>query len=98
MAVRRAAPARHGLAAPADVAADADVEAAFDDALARIRELTLRLWAVREAHRPVRGFRRAVRCGTCRARYPCPTLRALGPLPGRRTRAEAAGSGELLAG
>ncbi|MCW2605340.1 MAG: hypothetical protein JWO60_33 [Frankiales bacterium] len=49
------------------------------DALDRVRELSLRLWAVRAAHGPVRSRLGRVRCGTCGQAFPCPTLRAAGP-------------------
>ena len=65
---------------------------ALDEALARISDLAGRLWAVREAHRPVvsyagrRRFGRPtsgrpgpVRCGGCGLASPCPTLRAADP-------------------
>ena len=66
---------------------------ALDEALARISDLAGRLWAVRQAHRPVvtahQGGRRRfgrptsgrpglVRCGGCGLASPCPTLRAAG--------------------
>lgn len=66
---------------------------ALDEALARISDLAGRLWAVRQAHRPVvtghglgrRRFGRPpfarrgpVRCGGCGLASPCPTLRAAG--------------------
>ena len=51
---------------------------ALDDALDRVRELSLRLWAVREAHPPVRGLLRRTRCGTCGEPFPCRTVQAAG--------------------
>jgi len=53
---------------------------ALDEALARISDLAARLWAVRQAHRPVvtGRLRRAVVCGGCGLPTPCPTLRATG--------------------
>ncbi|MDP9434993.1 MAG: hypothetical protein M3P93_07285 [Actinomycetota bacterium] len=51
---------------------------ALDDALDRVRELSLRLWAVREAHPPVRGLLRRDRCGTCGEPFPCRTVLAAG--------------------
>ena len=66
---------------------------ALDEALARISDLAGRLWAVRQAHRPVLtgnsagrrrfgrrrfGLRGPVRCGGCGLASPCPTLRAAG--------------------
>jgi len=62
---------------------------ALDEALSRISDLAGRLWAVRQAHRPVAvgrpvlgwaGFagRRAVRCAGCGQASPCLTLQAAG--------------------
>ena len=52
---------------------------ALDDALDRISDLAGRLWAVRQAHRPVVvGWRRAVRCAGCGQATPCQTLQAAG--------------------
>ena len=48
------------------------------DAVERVRELSLRLWAVREAHPAVRGLLGRLRCGTCSCTHPCPTLLAAG--------------------
>lgn len=59
----------------------------LDDALSRVRELSERLWAVRDSHPPVRTrFRRICRCATCRAPWPCPTIQAA---DNRRQRATA---------
>jgi len=53
---------------------------ALDEALARISDLSARLWAVRLAHRPVAvgRLRRSVVCAGCGLPTPCPTLRAAG--------------------
>ncbi len=53
---------------------------ALDEALERISDLATRLWAVREAHRPVTvGWRRRTgRCAGCGQPSPCPTRRAAG--------------------
>lgn len=50
----------------------------LDQALSRISELAGRLWAVRQAHRPVvvGRLRRSVRCAGCGFPTPCPTLQA----------------------
>lgn len=52
-------------------------DAALDQALVRIGELTQRLWAVQDAHRPeeARGLRRRPRCRGCHHAFPCPTAR-----------------------
>ncbi len=52
----------------------------LDEAVARISELAARLWAVRQAHRPVvtGRLRRSVVCAGCGLPTPCPTLRAAG--------------------
>ena len=47
------------------------------DAVDRVRELSLRLWAVRAAHPPRRGLL-GTRCSTCGHAWPCPTVRATG--------------------
>lgn len=70
----RTAPRHEGPAAGSSLA-----DVALDDALARIRDLTGRLWEVRRVHQPVavrslRGGR--VRCAACGQACPCPTLRA----------------------
>lgn len=57
----------------------AEPDPALDDALARVRELSLRLWAVREAHLPSRSLLGRTRCRTCAQPYPCPTVAAAGP-------------------
>jgi hypothetical protein len=51
---------------------------ALDTAVARVRELSLRLWAVRAAHPPVRSRWRGLRCATCGVPHPCATVRATG--------------------
>ena len=66
-------------AGPVQVGAvQADV---LDVALDRVRELSLRLWAVRAAHTPVPSRLRGVRCGTCGQAFPCRTVLAAGPQP-----------------
>ncbi|MCW2777637.1 MAG: hypothetical protein JWN17_1362 [Frankiales bacterium] len=50
----------------------------LDDALERVRELSLRLWAVRAAHRPVQRRLGGWRCSTCGEPHPCRTLQAAG--------------------
>lgn len=57
---------------------DTDPDTALDDALDRVRELSLRLWAVRGVHRPRRSLL-GVRCTSCRQAHPCPTLQAVLP-------------------
>jgi hypothetical protein len=52
---------------------------ALDEAVARIRDLAGRLWAVRSAHRPSGPGRRARnRCAGCGQQLPCATLLAAG--------------------
>lgn len=55
------------------------VEDALDDAVARVRELSMRLWAVRATHRSQRSRLRGERCIACGQPYPCPTMVAAGP-------------------
>lgn len=52
-------------------------DAALDQALGRIGELSQRLWDVREAHlpEPARGLRRRERCRGCHQEFPCPTAK-----------------------
>jgi hypothetical protein len=50
---------------------------ALDEALDRVRELSLRLWAVRGVHRPRRALLGGERCSGCGQSYPCATLRAV---------------------
>lgn len=59
---------------------DVALDQALDQALDRISELAARLWAVRQAHRPVVAgrLRRTVVCAGCGLPTPCPTLRAAG--------------------
>ena len=52
------------------------------DAVERVRELSLRLWAVRAAHPCVRGLLGRLRCGTCGGPHPCRTLLAAGATTG----------------
>ncbi|MGN6687809.1 MAG: hypothetical protein ACTHK1_09755 [Actinomycetales bacterium] len=61
---------------PTDVGrAQAPVEeAALDEALARIGELSFRLWAVRDRHSPARTWLGRVRCRSCGQLYPCETV------------------------
>ena len=65
-------PARRALPAETPTLEDA----ALDDALERVRELSLRLWAVRAVHRPRRGLL-GVRCTACCQPHPCVTLQAV---------------------
>ena len=58
------------------------VDAAFDEALARIRELSVRLHAVLDLHDPRRTLLGARVCRCCSRRFPCPTVRA-GRAPAR---------------
>ena len=55
-------------------------DVALDQALARIGDLTERLWAVRGEHRPVRRRtplgRTVERCAACGTPAPCATARA----------------------
>jgi len=50
-------------------------DVALDQALVRISELTERLWAVQEAHRPgaTGSWGRPPRCRGCHRAFPCPT-------------------------
>jgi hypothetical protein len=52
-------------------------DAALDQALVRIGELSQRLWAVQAAHapQPPRGLRRRPRCAGCHQQFPCPTAK-----------------------
>jgi hypothetical protein len=67
MAVRRCLTAVPGPAA----------DPALDEALDRVRELSLRLWAVRGVHQPRRALLGGPRCSGCSQPYPCATLRAV---------------------
>lgn len=49
---------------------------AFDEALARIRELSVRLHAVLDLHDPRRTLLGARVCRCCSRRFPCPTVQA----------------------
>jgi hypothetical protein len=85
---RSAAPAEETSAghAPLRPAPDGALDRALDDALARVRELSLRLWAVREVHQPARGLLGRARCVACGQAYPCATVQAAaGPSTLRRT-------------
>lgn len=59
-------------------AVDPVLVATLDSALDRVRELSMRLWEVRDRHRPGRG-RRGRRCLDCGQTYPCATARAAEP-------------------
>jgi hypothetical protein len=52
------------------------VDPAFDEALARIRELTGRLHAVLDLHDARRTLLGARVCRDCGQAFPCPTVRA----------------------
>ena len=49
---------------------------AFDEALARIRELSVRLHAVLDLHAARRSLLRGAVCRCCSRPFPCPTVRA----------------------
>ncbi len=49
---------------------------AFDEALARIRELSVRLHAVLDLHDPRRTLLGSRVCRCCSRPFPCPTVRA----------------------
>ena len=51
-----------------------DSDPAFDEALARIRELTVRLHAVVDLHDPRRTLLRGAVCRSCATRFPCATV------------------------
>ena len=53
-----------------------DADPAFDEALARIRELTVRLHAVLDLHDARRTLLRGHVCRDCGQSFPCPTVRA----------------------
>ena len=55
--------------------ADRVLDAALDDALARIAELTGRLHAVSDLHAPRRTLLGARCCRACQRAWPCPTVR-----------------------
>lgn len=54
----------------------ADSDPAFDEALARIRELSVRLHAVLDLHDPRRTLLGARVCRCCSRPFPCPTVQA----------------------
>ena len=54
-------------------------EQTLEDAVERVRELALRLWAVREAHPAHRTLLGGLRCRACGVAFPCPTVRATQP-------------------
>lgn len=64
---------------PAAPAVRTGADEALDEALARVRELSLRLWDVRAEHRLRRRLLGAPRCSTCGSAYPCSTLLAVAP-------------------
>ena len=51
-----------------------DQDPAFDEALARIRELSTRLHAVVDLHDARRTLLGTRVCRCCSARFPCPTV------------------------
>jgi hypothetical protein len=53
---------------------DGSADPAFDEALARIRELSVRLHAVLDLHDPRRTLLGGRVCRCCSARFPCPTV------------------------
>jgi hypothetical protein len=53
-----------------------EADPAFDEALARIRELTGRLHAVLDLHDARRTLLRGHVCRDCGQAFPCPTVRA----------------------
>lgn len=59
------------------------VDPAFDDALARIAQLTARLHAVADLHGPRRTVLGASVCRSCTRPFPCPTAQASGTSGGR---------------
>ena len=70
------------------LAADLAADPAFDDALARIAQLTARLHAVADLHAPRRTLLGTSVCRSCARSFPCPTARASGtPLMSRPQRA-----------
>ncbi len=54
----------------------APLDPALTDAVDRVRELSLRLWAVRAAHAPAPRLLGGERCSCCREPYPCRTVQA----------------------
>ena len=59
---------------------------AFDDALARIAQLSARLHAVADLHGPRRTLLGASVCRSCSRAFPCPTSLASGAALGRERR------------
>lgn len=53
-----------------------DTDRAFDEALARIRELSTRLHAVVDLHDARRTLLGTRVCRCCSQRFPCPTVRS----------------------
>lgn len=53
-----------------------DTDRAFDEALARIRELSTRLHAVVDLHDPRRTLLGTQVCRCCSRRFPCPTVQS----------------------
>jgi hypothetical protein len=51
-----------------------DTDPAFDEALARIRELSVRLHAVVDLHDARRTLLGSRVCRCCSQRFPCPTV------------------------
>ena len=54
----------------------AAADPAFDEALAHIRDLTVRLHAVLDLHDPRRTLLRGRVCRDCSRPFPCPTVQA----------------------
>jgi hypothetical protein len=55
---------------------DSSADPAFDEALARIRELSVRLHAVLDLHDPRRTLLGGRVCRCCSERFPCSTVQA----------------------
>jgi hypothetical protein len=70
------------------LAADLAADPAFDDALARIAQLTARLHAVADLHAPRRTLLGTSVCRSCARSFPCPTARASGTTPVSRPQRE----------
>lgn len=66
-------------------AVDLLADPALDDALDRIAQLTARLHAVADLHRPRRTLLGTSVCRACARSFPCPTAQASGT-PGGRDR------------
>ena len=73
-----------GCSAPAPAAVV--VDPAFDDALARIAQLSARLHAVADLHGPRRTLLGTSVCRSCPRPFPCPTAQASGAPGVPRTR------------